>query len=128
MPAGQMSFSSQTIKLAVAFSPRLRTHLLEGLGLCFIACLPSSQSGNVGTRPASLPGIHLSTSTQIISAKEGRPSKRGLPDAESGDEAGGTAAATAAAEGSAQQILQDLRDMLRAALSDVPQDLVSHSY
>ena len=126
LPSGEAAgapMSAQAVKLAIAFNPRLRQHLLDGLGLCFVACLPSNQHTQAGETSRPLPGGDANPSAGVTRAIGHVPSNTG--PAQPAEDAGLRAAALAATESSAQQILGDLQDMLRTGLQNVQHYTVS---
>lgn len=127
-PSGANTISPEDIKLLMAFNPGLRRHLLDGLGLCFIACLPQSSRVQPSQQPPALPGSAASRAALTTSSG---PNKTMLPmppasgSAESLPRLATKADLVAAAEQAVQQIGHDLTGVIQTALEAAAKDQVS---
>ena len=127
-PSGANTFSPENIKLLIAFNPGLRRHLLDGLGLCFIACLPQSSHVQPSQHPPALPGSAASHAALTTSSSHGIC--KALPLLNSGfadsmETLTTKADLVVAAEEAVHQIGQDLMGVIQTALEAAAEDQVS---
>ena len=124
--------SPQDVKLRLAFSPDLRQHLLDGLSLCFIACLPQSSPAQAPEHPAPLQAkaaSHAALSTQTSNGNRTAalpisPAVAG-PAALKGPGSATKAEIVASVEKAVQQIEEDLRGVMSRAQESAAKDKVS---
>lgn len=127
-PSGADTLSPQIIKLLLAFNPGLRRHLLDGLGLCYIACLPQSSHVQPSQQPPALQGSAASCAALTTSSGHNKSLPLMPPASGPGASLQGLATKAhlvAAAEEAVQQIGQDLTRVIRIALEGAAKDQVS---
>ena len=129
-PSGAARLSSQNIKLLLAHKSNLRQHLLDGLGLCYIACLPQSTLAH--TSQLSAPSQGQTTLPAALTTNSGSNNHvAGMPMSPTlglgnphPQGSAAKAALVADAEEAVQQIEEELEEVIRVALESAPKDKV----
>ncbi|KAK9833665.1 hypothetical protein WJX74_002204 [Apatococcus lobatus] len=123
-PSGAAGLSPQDIKLLLAHKPHLRQHLLDGLGLCYIACLPQSNLVQTSQPSASSQGQHtlpaaLTTNIGSNNCVAEIPVSAALGSGNPPSPWHAKAKLVTGAEEAVQQIGEELENVIRVALESV---------